>query len=67
MSGITFGRGGPTLLQEGPGEFRCEECGRRCTRGPDGTEYGHERGHTTNKVRCSRRPDVCDPERSPGR
>lgn len=24
-------------------EFRCPECGNRCTRGPDGEEYGHRK------------------------
>jgi len=47
---------GPMLTQDRPGEFRCDECGRRCTRGPDGTEYGHARGHVSTAELCSRRP-----------
>jgi len=47
---------GPMLTQEAPGEFRCDECGARCTRGPDGTEYGHRRGHRGDRDACSRRP-----------
>lgn len=53
---------GPVLSQEGTGEFRCKECGRRCTRGPDGTEYGHQRGHNRATERCPRRPSKCDPD-----
>jgi len=47
-------------------EFRCDECGCRCTRGRDGTEYGHQRGSGTNngRPRCPRRPDGVDPTRS---
>ena len=47
---------GPMLLREGPGEFRCDECGARCTRGPDGIEYGHRRNHGRDEPVCSRRP-----------
>lgn len=55
-------QGGPDLSCDGPGEFRCDECGSRCTRGPSGVEYGHGRAVSHGKaVRCSRRPDVCDP------
>lgn len=45
-------------------EFRCPECGCRCTRGPSGTEYGHQRGRgsTGTGERCSRRPDTVDPK-----
>ena len=39
-----------------PGEFRCDECGNRCTRGPNGVEYGHSAGHHTGTERCSQRP-----------
>lgn len=56
-------RDGPILSQEGTGEFRCEECGRRCTRGPNGTEYGHAIGNQSGKERCSERPAECDPTR----
>jgi len=31
-------------------EFFCEQCGKRCTRGTEGTEYGHRYG-------CPDRPD----------
>lgn len=34
----------------GDREFRCSTCGARCTRGTDGTEYGH-------KYKCPHRPD----------
>jgi hypothetical protein len=44
-------------------EFRCDECGNRCTRGRDGTEYGHARGYELQQDRCSRRPDSVDPGR----
>jgi len=47
---------GPVLSQEGTGEFRCPECGARCTRGPDGIEYGHRRNHGRDEPECSRRP-----------
>ena len=47
---------GPMLSLEGPGEFRCDDCGARCTRGPDGVEYGHARGHTGVTELCPRRP-----------
>ena len=63
MSKSVGGASGPMLMQDGRGEFRCDECGRRCTRGPDGVEYGHIRGHRSHEDRCSRRPDVCDPTR----
>lgn len=49
-------RDGPLLMQEGPGEFRCPECKSRCTRGPSGVEYGHERGLRGSRDKCSRRP-----------
>ena len=39
-----------------PGEFRCDECGCRCTRGPNGIEYGHSAGYYNGKDRCSQRP-----------
>jgi len=35
---------------ERPGEAYCTACGYRVTVGPDGTEYGHQRG-------CEHRPD----------
>lgn len=47
---------GPMLSLEGPGEFRCDECGARCTRGPSGTEYGHRRNHGRDEPVCPRRP-----------
>ena len=43
------GRGG-RLVPATPSEFRCDHCRSRCTRGPDGVEYGH-------KYRCPDRPD----------
>lgn len=43
-----------------PGEFYCPECGRQCSRGPSGTEYGHDNGGETGTSRCSRRPRVVD-------
>lgn len=56
-----------------PGEFVCPAdeggCGRRCTRGPSGTEYGHARTERDNRAtdggRCPRRPapEVVDPVR----
>jgi len=42
-------------------ETTCEECGRQITIGPDGTEYGHRRGHRARSQRCSRRPASVDP------
>lgn len=36
--------GGGRPSAEGDREFVCERCGARCTRGPDGTEYGHQYG-----------------------
>lgn len=56
MSSIPAPDAGPMLTQERPGEFRCPECGARCTRGPDGVEYGHTRGHTGATELCPRRP-----------
>lgn len=54
---------GPTLLQEGKGEFRCPDCGNRCTRGPSGVEYGHARGTANGSdERCPRRPKSVDPD-----
>lgn len=47
---------GPMSDDHEPGEFRCHECGNRCTRGPDGVEYGHCAGYHTGTERCSRRP-----------
>lgn len=49
-------------------EFRCDECGRRCTVGMDGeTEYGHSRGlEHGDQDRCSRRPDSVDPDKFGG-
>ena len=47
---------GPMLSLEGPGEFRCDACGARCTRGPDGVEYGHRRNHGRDEPACPRRP-----------
>ena len=47
---------GPMSDDHGPGEFRCPECGQRCTRGPEGIEYGHATGYLNSKERCSRRP-----------
>jgi len=47
---------GPLLTHEGPGEFRCDECGAHCTRGPGGVEYGHRRNNGRNEPTCSRRP-----------
>jgi len=47
---------GPMSDAHEPGEFRCDECGNRCTRGPDGVEYGHCAGYHTGTERCSRRP-----------
>ena len=45
---------------DGPGEFRCSECGCRCTRSPsDRTlEYGHRAKTNNGREPCSRRPDV---------
>lgn len=40
--------GGP--LPTSGREFYCRTCGARCTRGTDGTEYGHRYG-------CPERPD----------
>jgi len=56
-----------TAGQKDPGanveEFYCDECGRKCTRGPDGTEYGHRRGRDTRTPgRCSQRPECVDPD-----
>lgn len=40
-----------TLARDGPGEFRCADCGAPCTRSSkSGQEYGHYSG-------CPRRPD----------
>lgn len=41
-----------------PGEFTCPDCGRRCTRGPSGTEYGHAKSNTSGHGQgtCPRRP-----------
>lgn len=45
--------------------FRCPECGRMVTRGPDGTEYGHAASPGESKQdlegRCPRRPRSVDP------
>ncbi|MFC6720862.1 hypothetical protein ACFQGT_00255 [Natrialbaceae archaeon GCM10025810] len=41
--------GGPRLPLK-PREFMCEKCDRRCTRGTEGLEYGHQYG-------CPNRPD----------
>jgi hypothetical protein len=56
----------PRLRADKSREFRCSECGKRCTVGTDGTEYGHERGSGTNndRPRCSERPEAVDPVRS---
>lgn len=45
--------------------FVCPDCRRQVTRGPDGTEYGHERGRgeTGTTDRCPRRPEGVDPGR----
>lgn len=45
-------------------ESVCSECNRKCTRGPDGTEYGHSRGSMVRGGRgdrCPRRPAAVDP------
>ena len=47
---------GPMLSLEGRGEFRCPACGGRCTRGPDGVEYGHRRNQGRDEPPCPRRP-----------
>lgn len=51
------------LDTDGDGEFFCEDCNRRCTRGPSGTEYGHARGNErgADVEDCPRRPDSLDP------
>lgn len=55
--------GAAEMSANGAGEFVCRECGNRCTRGPTGVEYGHERGRGTpgSHKRCSRRPVHVDP------
>jgi hypothetical protein len=64
---VVDGVPGPKLLQEGKGEFRCPDCGNRCTRGPSGTEYGHARDTSSgNAERCPRRPDSVDPDQNAG-
>lgn len=40
---------GSQLSTEKPREFRCDVCNARCTRGTEGTEYGHQYG-------CPNRP-----------
>lgn len=49
-------------------EFICPECANRCTRGRDGTEYGHRRNSSrgTDNGDCPRRPDCVDPGRENG-
>jgi len=49
-------------VPDSPGEFYCPECGRKCTRGPSGTEYGHRRARRREE-RCSRRPESVDPDK----
>jgi hypothetical protein len=54
------------MSEDPPREFRCPECGRRVTRGPSGTEYGHQRTARDNygsgvEERCPRRPETVDP------
>jgi len=44
------------------GEFRCPECGRKCTKSPTGAEYGHERSRGA-KERCPRRSESVDPDK----
>ena len=44
MVAVSLASGGP-LKTDGPGEFRCETCGARCTRNQtNGEEYGHKYG-----------------------
>jgi len=49
MAGISFpngtpdARSGKALATKGR-EFYCERCHARCTRGTEGTEYGHRYG-----------------------
>jgi len=52
----------PAAGTDRPGEFVCSECGRRCTRGPSGVEYGHSAGHHAQH-RCSQRPSCVDAAR----
>jgi len=55
-----------SIRPDGPGEYRCPVCGQAVTRGPSGTEYGHQRGtETRGAERCPRRPeDGVDPEKA---
>jgi len=48
----------PPLDVDGDREFWCDECGRRCTRGQDGTEYGHRRHADRYGEPCPVRPDL---------
>lgn len=41
--------------------YRCPECHKMVTVGSEGVEYGHARGKTGEKERCSRRPSCVDP------
>ena len=63
----TFSRGGH-FTADGPNEFFCPECGRRCTRSPDGArEYGHRskpEGRGEQKT-CPRRESKIDHARRP--
>lgn len=46
------------------GEFVCPECGWQCTKGPSGTEYGHQRGRRGgSRNRCPRRSEDVDPDK----
>ena len=40
---------------------RCPDCQNLITVGPDGTEYGHEKGERSGRGRCPRRPRGVDP------
>lgn len=47
------GRRGYMPVDPDRGEFKCDECGSRCTRGPKGTEFGH-RSNSSSRGQCSR-------------